>query len=645
MSRTQGRRALLAVPLALLALWLLAAPASAHSYLVESDPADGAFLLKAPTHIVLLFSSGVTSDFTSADLVEASGNHYQLRSIVIDKTLPSVVSINLPQIPNGSYRLSFTTRDRVDLHQTAGSIVFGVGVAPATSHAAPAPAPAKPSEYLLRWVSLAGLSALFGGLLLALLIIPRLPDTAARRRTQTALLAFAFGGASLQLMANAALIIIQAVGLGPDLTGNVVRLVVDTEYGSRWLLSTVISLVIALFLAGLWHGSRRGREIGFVAEFRRLGPWAVISTETRLLVLVAGLTVATAVSGHAANAGGLQPVEVVLRSLHLASMGIWAGGVVALLVAAVGLRRAGDRTPASTWTLAVGFGPYAGAGFALLAVTGLLLSGSQVASLTALLTTSYGLVLIAKVLLAGLVALVALRHALISWRGLGRKATPAEAPRRLLLTLGMEGAGAMGLVLLAAVLGSSAPARGPQFEPPPAAAATLATKQSSDLLASVSMKPNRDGLNLLSVQVVDSRRPSRAPVQGVTFVIQRPGLEAGPQLLPTSRSGERFDAGTVSMKTGEVKITVLIHREGVADTVVEIPWRVNPPLVKPAPVVVSSEPLAPLVDRLALAVAILACLTGLVCAVRAGLRPRREGWVRRARRAKVESLNQGLPNG
>ena len=634
------------MPLALLALWLLASPASAHSYLIESDPADGAFLLNAPNHIVLLFSSGVTADFTSADFVEATGTRYQLRSIVVDKTLPSVVSINLPKVPNGSYRLSFTTRDLVDLHQTAGSIVFGVGVAPAATQAVPAPAPAKPSEYLLRWVSLAGLSALLGGLLLAFLIAPRLPESAARRRVQTALLAFALTGASLQLVASAALIVIQAVGLGPDLPGNVVRLVVDTQYGSRWLLSTVIALVITLFLVGLWHGSQTGREVGIAAEFRRLGPWTVISTEIRLLVLAAGLTVATAVSGHAANAGGLQPVEVVLRSLHLASMGIWAGGVVALLVAVVIVRRAADRTPASTWALAIGFGPYAGAGFAGLAVTGLLLSGSQVASLTALLSTSYGQVLIAKVSLAGLVALVALRHALISWRGLGRKAAPAVPPRRLLLTLGMEGAGAMGLVLLAAVLGSSAPARGPQFEPPAAAVATLATKQSSDLLASVSMKPNRDGLNLLSVQVVDSRRPSRAPVQGVTFVIQRPGLEAGPQLLATTRSGERFDAGTVSMKTGDVKISVLIHRQGVADTVVEIPWRVNPRLIKQAPVVVSSEPLGPLVDRLALVVAIVACLTGLICCLRAGLRPRkviRPRWW--PRHPQGDGLHQGLPNG
>src|SRR3979411_613546 len=157
--------------------------ASAHSYFVESDPADGAILAKPPARVVLIFSSAVTAEYTSVELVEARGKRSQATSVATDRTVPNVVSIGLPQVPTGSYRLTFVTRDRVDLHQTAGSIVFGVGTAPAETAPspcrlglglsappgepapAPQPVPARPSEFVLRWLGLAGLGALVGGLL------------------------------------------------------------------------------------------------------------------------------------------------------------------------------------------------------------------------------------------------------------------------------------------------------------------------------------------------------------------------------------------------------------------------------------------------------------------------------------------------
>src|SRR5438105_3799972 len=123
------RRASIAAPLVVLALWLAAPATSAHSYFLDSDPPDGAILAKAPARVVLVFSSAVTADFTSVDLVEARGQHYQPTAVVTDRTTPNVVTVALPQLPTGSYRLTFVTRDRVDLHQTAGSIALALFVA------------------------------------------------------------------------------------------------------------------------------------------------------------------------------------------------------------------------------------------------------------------------------------------------------------------------------------------------------------------------------------------------------------------------------------------------------------------------------------------------------------------------------------
>ncbi len=602
------RRAGVAVPLVALALWVGAGAASAHSYFVESDPADGAILARAPSRVVLVFSSAVTADFTSADLVEAHGMHYQATSVVTDRAVPNVVTVGLPQVPKGSYRLTFVTRDRVDLHQTAGSVVFGVGMAPGTASSPPQPAPARPAEVGLRWLGLAGITVVLGALLIALLVAPRLADGGQQRRVQAALFALALGGAVVQLVSGTALLAVQGAALGPELTRTVPRLVTDSEYGSRWLVSSMLSVALTLFIAVLWRRAARGGVTGLRDEFRRLGPLALLSSQARTVMLAVALTATAAVSGHAAGAAGLTAGEVVIRTTHLLSVGVWAGGVIALTAALLVLRN-GQGSGEAVRRLVLGFGPYAAVGFALLGVTGLLLSGTQVASLTALLSTSYGLVLAAKVAATGLVATVALRHALFSWRSLGRRAPGDPPPRALLPTAALEGGGALALILLAAVLGSSAPARGPQFDPqPPIAPATQVTRQSGELVTAVSLKPNRRGPNLVSVQVVDSRRPPLAAITGVTVLLRHPGGPAAGEPLATTRSGSRFDAGTVDLSTGDLQIGVVVHRSGLTDSVIEVPWSIGAPEVRRAPTVVSSEPLAPAVNLAAVVLALAASL-------------------------------------
>ena len=629
MNRLTGRAwsklGLIAPLLALTALLFSPVTVSAHSFLVASDPPDGALLAQAPARIVLVFSSAVTSDFTRVELVEAGGTRYQPLSVVVDKVQPLLVTVTLPTIPVGSYRISFTTHDRVDLHETSGSIVFGVGTAPASARAIPTPAPAKPAEYLTRWAGFAGLAALDGGLLLALFIVPGLANSRPRRRAQSALLALAAGGSFLVLISATVLIVVQAAALGSDLVRTLPLVLTGTEYGSRWLANAALSIVLSVFLLVLYRRAGRGGVAGLVADVRRLGGWALLTTESRAVLLAIGVAGVAGVSGHASNSTGLSLPEVVLRTVHLTAMGVWAGGVLALVFAVIVLRRSGDRSPASALKLVGGFGPYAAVGLALLGITGLLLSGQQVASITALLSTPYGAVLVAKVIGVGLVACVALRHAILTLRELtGRR--PARAPRGLLVTLGIEAGGALAVILMAAVLGSSAPARGLQFEPAAAPAATLVTQERNALLASVSMKPNREGPNLLSVQVVDTRRPSPAPIERVTLVLKRPGSGSPSEQFPTARSGNRYDAGTVSAVTGDLLISVIITRVGLGSTLIDVPWRVNPPEVQRAPVVISSEPLAPLVNLGAVLLALVAAIAlagGFVLRLRSTLRTSR----------------------
>jgi putative copper export protein len=424
-----------------------------------------------------------------------------------------------------------------------------------------------------------------------------------RRGAQSAVFALALVGTGLQLASGTALAALQAAGLGSDLRRNALA-VATTEYGGRWVASTLLSVALTFFLSALWRQARQEGVAGIASEFRRLGLWALLMPQARVILLVLAQAAVSAVSGHAASSAGLTPFEVLIRGLHLLAMGVWVGGVLALVYIWAVIPRARKEFASSFRALMFGFGPFAVVSFAILGLTGLVLAGAQVASVTALLSTSYGAVLIAKVVAIGAVAAIALRHVLVvnrSWKSIRSGIPP---------TLAIEGAGAVAVVLLAAVLSSSAPARGPQFEPPAAASSTLMTRQSGELVASVTVKPNQEGPNLISVRVVDERRPSLAPIDGVIVLLKRPG-GAGAQAFETTRTGSLFDAGTVRLATGDVGLGVVIRRRGVADTAIDMPWRVNPAAIKPAPVIISAAPLAPVVN-LFVAGVVVASLFGVV---------------------------------
>jgi copper transport protein len=125
--------------------------------------------------------------------------------------------------------------------------------------------------------------------------------------------------------------------------------------------------------------------------------WALWSVESPWPVLGVGVAVAL-VDGASAHAiQGLPLVGQLLLSIHVAAMGLWVGGLAAFLIAR-------DRR----------FVRYAALCFAVAAISGLLLAVAHIGLLQALMTTAYGQVLIAKVLVVG----AALSMALIRRRRL-----------------------------------------------------------------------------------------------------------------------------------------------------------------------------------------------------------------------------------
>jgi copper transport protein len=589
---------------------------SAHSYFITSDPEDGSMLAKPPDHIFLVFSSPVDTHFSDFQLIEAKGAKYAPSKVVSFPGYKQAIEVGLPSLPEGSYRLTFTVVDALDFHKTTGTTVFGIGMPAPQTAAAPQPTPAQPREVALRWLALAGFSGLLGGLAIGLVAIRRLPEEPeVQSRLRRSMFGVSMVGTVGVVLGEAGLLLQQASLLGPIFPSSA-RLLSGSEFGTRWWITMLIALGLLPLLLSLRKSSGGNR-----ARFR----WSAV------LVLCVALTVALAFSGHVAGASGTSISGITLLTLHIGSMGVWAGGVCALALTMWNLHHiTGNLERASMVSLVVGFGQIAAVAFAVLGVTGLLLSGLQVASITALLSTQYGMFLIAKVLLIGVVALIALRHALLTWKALGRRGRrTVRLPSRLPATIALEGIGALSVVLLASVLGASAPAQGPQFEPPQSTLAiTQETRAQSSLLTTLSVKPNRSGPNLVSVVVANKSWPA-TPAQAVSVVVTEPGGLT--QTLSTTASDKpsgnsftgggstiAFDAGLTRLEAGDATFTINVMRQGFPPTTIVVPWKVAALPVRRASVVVSDQPLAPLVTMLAILGALIALAVITAGAMRGG---------------------------
>jgi putative copper export protein len=130
---------------------------------------------------------------------------------------------------------------------------------------------------------------------------------------------------------------------------------------------------------------------------------------------------------------------------HLAAGALWGGGLAALLIAM--RSQPGDGLPASaTRSLIRRFSPLGIAGVALAVGTGLMLSAVHIPNVDGLRATSYGGILVAKIILViGAVALAAL-HKFVTARHMR---TNADV-RRFSRTLGVE------LLIVGAVLAAAA---------------------------------------------------------------------------------------------------------------------------------------------------------------------------------------------
>ncbi len=144
---------------------LPAAPASAHSFLVATSPAQGQRLQGPPGEVVLVFSEPVALE--SSSFLMRSGGGDRIDVAPADTSSDGLeIRVSLTGLEDGIYVVEWSAFSALDGHGSAGEFAFSVGVDSAVLPAPVARSSSDQIDTVGAWAFFVGLSAAVGALLL-----------------------------------------------------------------------------------------------------------------------------------------------------------------------------------------------------------------------------------------------------------------------------------------------------------------------------------------------------------------------------------------------------------------------------------------------------------------------------------------------
>ena len=387
-------RRLLAVAAVLVAAGLAApALASAHAQLEGVAPARGEVVERQPAQIEFRFDEPVEGRFGSVRVFDAAGERVDAGDAFHPDGKRERIAVGLrPSLPDGTYTATYRVLS-TDGHVVSGGSTFSIGEAGGTGatvaellEGADAGPVTEVALGVAKGVVFAAIAALVGGVGFLLWCWPRAAATTAsaaafRRRLRALLI-----GASLAGAVGAAAVVVLEGAVAAGVSGwdaldpDIVSETLGTRVGLVWGVSVAVWLAAGALAA--------------------LAP-ALVAAPALALALVPGL------GGHAASQ---DPTWLLLpaNAVHVAAMGLWAGGLAVLLAALPAATRALDpdrRAPLLAAAL-TRFSPLALAAVAVLTVAGVVQAVVEVRTFAHLLDTAFGRAVLAKtVLLAALIAI------------------------------------------------------------------------------------------------------------------------------------------------------------------------------------------------------------------------------------------------
>ncbi len=479
------------------ALFVLPGLALAHAELLTTNPSAGEVLDAAPAVITLTFNEPVEISLGGVRLFDGRGNPVEIGAASHPGGQTQVVAVSPGKLPGGSYVVDWRVVS-ADSHPVQGAFTFQIGAtsnlqsgiltqiinSDHTSHVASV------GLGIARGLIIGAIALVFGGLVaLGWGIVD------ATRRVRTIIASSAIVGAVAGLL-QLPLEVAYATnhGLSTIFETSSWKAAFDSRVGVSWVVRAAI---VGAFGAGL---------LITIVDRRRV--WWRGMTIAALLAV----GVVSSYGGHGAT-GRWIPVGVAATALHVAGMAVWLGGLLLLLTEFRSVSAAAARR----------FSAIALVMIALVIGSGVVQSIRQLGSIHALTNTTYGTLLILKVI----VVVVLLAVAFVSRRIVRR--SDVDTPR-LGRAITIETILAVTIVAFTSVLMAANPSQ------VVAATPFSVTLTNGDYLASITVEPGHTGPNEMHIYLSDAVSSLAQPDE-VTVEISDPSREVAAIQIPVTRSG------------------------------------------------------------------------------------------------------------
>ena len=354
-------------------LALLATPVIVHAHAlpVLSSPHAGETLDQAPSTVLMTFGERPDPRLSAIHVLNSERRDHDRGPTTVVPGIPMELTVAVEPLPHGVYTVNWRTVSAVDGHLATGAFTFGVGVTPADGARADLVSPAPSAGAIAgRALLYVGMVALFGMSMIAVVAFPE-PPAAALQLLPAGAAALAMG------------VLMVAVAQGAD-----AGLSVQEYLGSalvRGFAERAVPAVVAIaaLVVTLATGSAGGRRLGLLV----------------VAALAATVMLMDVDTSHA-TAGGLPRLNGAFQWLHALGVGVWIGGLAALLV---GIRGAPSEVSARAVRR---FSAVAGVAVVVVGVTGLIRAGVDVGSVGALTSSLFGQLVLVKIALLSLLVVL-----------------------------------------------------------------------------------------------------------------------------------------------------------------------------------------------------------------------------------------------
>jgi copper transport protein len=397
--RTALRRGAVVLALAGALVLLIAAPASAHAELVQSDPAPGAVLTRPPEQVRLSFTESVDVASGAVRVFDADAERVDSGGV---EASGRTVTLPLPKLGNGSYVITWRVTS-ADSHPIRGAYTFQIGQgsgAGATSREVRGLANRLLAEQGgdqvvgalyggARFLVFGGLALLIGAVFFAVVVWPDARGSRRAWRVVQGGWIATFVGTLVGFLLYGPYV--EGLGLGDAFSTSLIGDTLEVRFGQVWLARLVVLLAV-LPLAHLAF-----RRDATTNAMRPLPRWWAPTVSVLAVVLAA----TPGLAGHAIT-GDWASAAIVADTIHVLAMALWLGGLVVLAVVTLT-----HNAPLEARDAVERFSRLALGCVIALVATGAFQTWRQVGSLDALRSTDYGRILVVKLVLVALVIVFA----------------------------------------------------------------------------------------------------------------------------------------------------------------------------------------------------------------------------------------------